>query len=78
MYHCEVFRVRFSIRTRRRGESLEELSQGLDCMTHKAYPEARPELLTVLLHDQCIDALDSPYLDIGEVRQACNPAKTSG
>jgi len=65
----EVFRTRFRTRTWRRGESLQELAQDLENMAHKAYPGANPDLLTVLLRDQFVDALESPQLKI-QVKQA--------
>ena len=49
---------------RGQGETLHQLAQELETTEHKAYPTAPPELLTILLKDQFIHALDSLQLKI--------------
>ncbi|MPC60667.1 hypothetical protein E2C01_054723 [Portunus trituberculatus] len=63
-YQDEVFRSRFQTHNRRRDESPQELAYNPEGMVYKAYPEVNNGLITVLLHDKFIDALDSSQLKI--------------
>ncbi|KAK3894241.1 hypothetical protein Pcinc_002003 [Petrolisthes cinctipes] len=69
MYQTEIYRARFRSRVRARGEPLEQLAHDLECMAHKAYPGAAPNMLVILLRDQFIDVLDTVELKV-QVKQA--------
>ncbi|XP_036355945.1 uncharacterized protein LOC118761880 [Octopus sinensis] len=68
MYQSETYRARFRTRVRARGEPLQQLAQDLEGMVHKAYPTAAPDLLSLLLKEQFIDALESTNLKV-QVKQ---------
>ena len=68
-FQTEVFRERFRKRRRNRGESLQELTQDLESMAYRAYPDASLEVRNILLKDQFVDSLGSERLQI-QVKQA--------
>ena len=68
-HQSEVFRARFRARTRGSGESLTHLAQDLEQLVRRAYPEAGEDMITVLLRDQFVDAVDHPQIKIF-IRQA--------
>lgn len=63
-HQTEVFRARFRARTRGPGESLTRLAQDLELLVRRAYPEASEDMITVLLRDQFVDAIDHPQIRI--------------
>lgn len=63
-HQSEVFRTRFRARTRGPGETLTRLAQDLEVLVRRAYPEAGEELITILLRDQFVDAIDNQQLRI--------------
>ncbi|KAG0714605.1 hypothetical protein GWK47_013784 [Chionoecetes opilio] len=63
-HQAEVFRARFWARIRARGETLQQLAQDVEHLARKAYPGATEDLLTVLLRDQFVDALDDQQLKV--------------
>uniref|UniRef100_A0A0L8FXP0 CCHC-type domain-containing protein n=1 Tax=Octopus bimaculoides TaxID=37653 RepID=A0A0L8FXP0_OCTBM len=54
--------------TMAKGEPLQQLAQDLESTVHKAFPTAIPDLLSLLLKEQFIDALDSVDLKV-QVKQ---------
>ncbi|CAI9727411.1 arsenite methyltransferase-like [Octopus vulgaris] len=64
MCQSEMYRARFRTRVRARGELLQQLAQDLESTVHKAYPTATPDLLSLFLKEQFLDALDSANLKV--------------
>ncbi|KAK8373716.1 hypothetical protein O3P69_015673 [Scylla paramamosain] len=46
------------------GETLTRLAQDLEVLVRRAYPEASEEMITILLRDQFVDAIDNQQLRI--------------
>ena len=63
-HQTEVFRTRFRARVRGPGETLTRLAQDLEVLVRRAYPEASEEMITILLRDQFVDAIDNQQLRI--------------
>lgn len=63
-HQTEVFRTRFRARLRGPGETLTRLAQDLEVLVRRAYPEASEEMITILLRDQFVDAIDNQQLRI--------------
>ncbi|MPC32210.1 hypothetical protein E2C01_025515 [Portunus trituberculatus] len=63
-HQTEVFRTRFQARVRGPGEALIRLVQDLEMLVCRAYPEASEEMITILLRDQFVDAIDNQQLRI--------------
>ena len=63
-HQSEVFRARFRARIRGPGEPLTYLAQDLEQLVRRAYPEAGEDMITVLLRDQFVDAVDHPQIRI--------------
>ncbi len=56
-HQTELNRMRLRTRTRRREESLPELSEDVERLTRLAYPDAAESMVDVLARDQLIDAM---------------------
>ena len=63
-HQTEAFRARFRARTRGPGESLTRLAQDLELLVRRAYPEAGEDMITILLRDQFVDAIDHQQMRI--------------
>lgn len=63
-HQTEAFRARFRSRVRGPGETLTRLAQDLELLVRRAYPEASEDMVTILLRDQFVDAIDSQQLRI--------------
>ncbi|KAG0723751.1 hypothetical protein GWK47_042014 [Chionoecetes opilio] len=63
-HQSEVFRARFRARLRNPGESLPHLAQDLEQLVRRAYPGASEDMITLLLRDQFVDAVNHPQIKI--------------
>ncbi|KAG0718583.1 Gag-Pol polyprotein [Chionoecetes opilio] len=63
-HQSEVFRARFRARLRNPGESLPHLAQDLEQLVRRAYPGASEDMITLLLRDQFVDAVNHPQTKI--------------
>ncbi|KAK8386547.1 hypothetical protein O3P69_010880 [Scylla paramamosain] len=63
-HQTEVFRTRFRARLRGPGRPLTRLAQDLEVLVRRAYPEASEEMITILLRDKFVDAIDNQQLRI--------------
>lgn len=57
-YQLEVYRARFRARIRGSRELLTHLVQDMEHLVRRAYPEMNEDMVTILLWNQFVDAVD--------------------
>ncbi|KAK8385345.1 hypothetical protein O3P69_012283 [Scylla paramamosain] len=60
----EEFRMKFRTKVWGSGESFTHLAEDLEVLVRRVYRKANGDMLTILLHDQFVDAISHPQIRI--------------